>query len=521
MGAVHARRLRRRRRRHREHRARERIDRTNRRHHAGVRHGVAGVERGRSEPAARRRPTSSASRSTARRRRQASAPATRTPSPIRFRTSRAATTATTRSTARSTSTRPITGGNACVNDTSGDPITDPLGNCGFPGFDGMLAKNTLGYVAAMQEARRAGHVRLHLRRARSPRADARDRLVLQLGDWTGRDRAQAAAEPTTTTPSRRSSSDLAAARHHAEEHAVRHHGRRGRPLRRRDRRTPQAGGNWLVYDHTHVHERSARARRTRSARSTSNMNALLPAGQSHRPFDASTSTTRRRSTSTASPARTDPAVRKLERDVGALTLARSVRPERGGVVQTVPFTQASPTRSKRRRCTWSTPTRSGRRRSRCSANPDFFFTGVESVFCGVHQCVTRSFAWNHGDIQDEIGNTWLGFVGPGVRTNGVDSTTWTDHTNVRPTILSLARPEGRLRRRRPRAHRRVELRGYAAGRRTLTACARLMAAYEQVNASFGNFSKYTLSGVDEGAHKHGRCTVQLDRGLDHESDDAA
>ena len=46
----------------------------------------------------------------------------------------------------------VAGGNACVNDTSGDPITDPLGNCGFPGFDGMLAKNTLGYVAAMQES---------------------------------------------------------------------------------------------------------------------------------------------------------------------------------------------------------------------------------------------------------------------------------------------------------------------------------------------------------------------------------
>src|SRR5207248_6389652 len=45
----------------------------------------------------------------------------------------------------------ITGGNACVNDTAGSPIADPNGNCGFPGFDGMLAKNTLGYIAQMQE----------------------------------------------------------------------------------------------------------------------------------------------------------------------------------------------------------------------------------------------------------------------------------------------------------------------------------------------------------------------------------
>ena len=46
----------------------------------------------------------------------------------------------------------ITGGSACVPDTGGGPITDPVGNCGFPGFDGMLAKNTLGYVESMQES---------------------------------------------------------------------------------------------------------------------------------------------------------------------------------------------------------------------------------------------------------------------------------------------------------------------------------------------------------------------------------
>jgi hypothetical protein len=46
----------------------------------------------------------------------------------------------------------ITGGNPCVNDTSGQPVEDAAGNCGFPGFDGMLAKNSLGYVAQMQES---------------------------------------------------------------------------------------------------------------------------------------------------------------------------------------------------------------------------------------------------------------------------------------------------------------------------------------------------------------------------------
>src|SRR4029077_2821001 len=46
----------------------------------------------------------------------------------------------------------IAGGNACVNDISGQPVTDPFGRCGFTGFDWALAKNSLGYVAQMQEA---------------------------------------------------------------------------------------------------------------------------------------------------------------------------------------------------------------------------------------------------------------------------------------------------------------------------------------------------------------------------------
>src|SRR5213076_70215 len=46
----------------------------------------------------------------------------------------------------------ITGGNPCVNNTEGQPVTDPFGRCGFPGFDWALANNTLGYVAQMQES---------------------------------------------------------------------------------------------------------------------------------------------------------------------------------------------------------------------------------------------------------------------------------------------------------------------------------------------------------------------------------
>ena len=54
-------------------------------------------------------------------------------------------------------------------------------------------------------------------------------------------------------------------------------------------------------------------------------------------------------------------------------------------------------------------------------------------------CVTQQpgFAWNHGDVSQDIIVTWLGMVGPGIQADGVDPNTWTDHTDIRPTILSL------------------------------------------------------------------------------------
>jgi len=53
-----------------------------------------------------------------------------------------------------------------------------------------------------------------------------------------------------------------------------------------------------------------------------------------------------------------------------------------------------------------------------------------------------SFAWNHGDIQDEIARPGSGYVGQGVDQSGIDSATWSDHTDVRPTHTGIGRLEG-------------------------------------------------------------------------------
>jgi hypothetical protein len=71
------------------------------------------------------------------------------------------------------------------------------------------------------------------------------------------------------------------------------------------------------------------------------------------------------------------------------------------------------------------------------AKPDYFlFTGAPNCNSPcVHE--EAGFAWNHGDVAPEINTTWLGMVGPGVRRVGVDDDIWSDHTDIRPTMLEL------------------------------------------------------------------------------------
>jgi hypothetical protein len=67
-------------------------------------------------------------------------------------------------------------------------------------------------------------------------------------------------------------------------------------------------------------------------------------------------------------------------------------------------------------------------------NPDFFFTTSGSPTFAVN----NGFAWNHGGVAKEIKTTFLGLAGPGVAREGVEDDIWSDHTDIRPTILMLA-----------------------------------------------------------------------------------
>jgi hypothetical protein len=134
------------------------------------------------------------------------------------------------------------------------------------------------------------------------------------------------------------------------------------------------------------------------------------------------------------PERTNPALRKLERDTGATT---AFDPYAGGAAVPIAERLADTVEEETLHMVNNDPKRTPS--FTMFGNADFFFQASNSGACGgtTPTCVDPKFAWNHGDYQDEIADTWVGFVGPGVESNGIDNTTWTDHVDYRPTINAL------------------------------------------------------------------------------------
>jgi hypothetical protein len=111
----------------------------------------------------------------------------------------------------------------------------------------------------------------------------------------------------------------------------------------------------------------------------------------------------------------------------------------------------------------------------------------------VAECTDTGFAWNHGDIQPEIVTTWLGMVGPGVPSGQHNFFTWSDHTDIQPTIMALTGlhddyvPDGRV---------LVEDLNASALPPSLlenrATVVQLGEAYKQLDASVGRFGMDTL-----------------------------
>jgi hypothetical protein len=377
----------------------------------------------------------------------------------------------------------ITQGSPCVADTSGNPITDPVGRCGFPGFDGMLAKNSLGYVAAMQEN--------GVPVTYAYISDVHDLHVPTLSTDSYSSSATGPGEITHEQQLKDYDTAFENFFQNLQQHGINKsntlfvvtvdegdHFAGGVG-------TPQQGSNNLIYDHRTCTVLTACPSNQMGEVDVnlSSGTGVLPAGES--PFDIHFDDAPTVYVN-GQPGRTDPGVRKLEQDMGSLMLpdpyvnnGQSIpaADQMADTVeeQTLHMVNSDPAR---------TPTFT------MFGNPDFFFQ--LSNCSGVKECVAPAFAWNHGDVQQEIGNTWVGIVGPGIAKGGVNSTTWTDHTNVRPTMLTLLGLKDDYT---EDGHALVQAFDKPALPKALNGpnIAGLEQADDQVNAPFGEFALATLA----------------------------
>ena len=151
------------------------------------------------------------------------------------------------------------------------------------------------------------------------------------------------------------------------------------------------------------------------------------------------------------PGPTDPKTRTLEHDINALTVLNPITNQNEKLsalladraemklLHMVPFSQDRvPTFTMFGNDNYFNQT----------ASPNFPSDGA-GVSCltplpvGVSPCVAEEiatqggFAWNHGDFQKQITRTWFGMVGPGVARQGRFDGVFSDHTDLRPTVMAL------------------------------------------------------------------------------------
>jgi hypothetical protein len=193
------------------------------------------------------------------------------------------------------------------------------------------------------------------------------------------------------------------------------------------------------------------------------------------------------------PAQTDPITRKLERDVGALT---AVNPITGA---TDKIAQAMADQTEQRFLHMVTSDANRTPNFVVFANDNYFNFASGTASCDEPPaCITLEghggFAWNHGDFQEVITKTWLGLVGPGVQHMGATEALFSDHTDTRPTIMSLVglkddyQHDGRVL---LEVLNDNAIQGHIQGHKDIIV--RLARAYKDINAPVGRLGRKTFA----------------------------
>jgi hypothetical protein len=194
---------------------------------------------------------------------------------------------------------------------------------------------------------------------------------------------------------------------------------------------------------------------------------------------------------TGNPAPNEPKVRRLERDIAGLSFTNPLTGRTDKAANQI----ADPVEEKIMHFVAAdaarTPTFTA-----FSGEDEFVTSGATNC---TRPCVFTSsfFAWNHGGLFPDMQDIWLGMVGPGVRANGLDSRTWTDQTDLRPTMMELTglrddyRVDGRV------ITQVLDDRGLPRSLRSGD-LARLGDAYKQIEAVDGEFGLTTLTASTHG-----------------------
>jgi hypothetical protein len=305
---------------------------------------------------------------------------------------------------------PIISPNGPLKDLNGNVIQDPKGHIGFPGFDGMSAAVSLSYVAAMQEhsvpVTYAYISDAHDAHPSGPAFGPGSAGYVQA--LKSYDNAFGSFFKRLQSDGINKNNSLFVFTADEGDHFV------GGP-------PSPAGCNGVTTPCTYKQIGEINA----------NMAGLLATEQGvTTPFNVH-SDSAPNVYITGNPKRTDPLARNFERATGKLT---AVNPMTGNT-DTLTKYLADPVEMKLLHMITADPARTPT--FTMFADPNYFlFAGAPNC---ASPCVTQNpgFAWNHGDVSPDINTTWLGIVGPGIKAQGVNSSVWSDHTDIRPTMMEL------------------------------------------------------------------------------------
>ena len=308
------------------------------------------------------------------------------------------------------SVAPLISPSGPLTDLDGNVIQDATGHVGFPGFDGMAAKVSLAYVAAMQEhgvpVTYAYISDAHDKHPTGPAmGPGQAEYVAALQAY---DRAFGQFFSRLANDGINKSNTLFIFTADEDDHFV-----GGAPS------PANCDGVTIPCTYAQIGEINA------------NLAGLLATEQGiTTPFTVH-SDSAPTVYITGNPARDAAVTRTFERATSLLTAVNPIT----GNTDTITAALADPVEMKLLHMITGDPSRTPTFTLFADSNY-FLFAGAKN--CN-SPCITEppGFAWNHGDFQSDISTTWLGMVGPGVDQAGVDSVTWSDHTDIRPTMLVL------------------------------------------------------------------------------------